>query len=226
MRAARLLLIVCVVAGCSKKTAPSEAQGSGSAPATATPVAPARLTAFWTWFSAHAAELRADKDMRHTMEAISAEIEKEQPGVFAEIGGDGADRTLVLSAGGDKKLFPAVEALYAGRPASVPGWKIVAFRQRDQMGTIELGGKKLDPATMKFVAAKENGKLSIIVFVPGFTTNEEFGEGLFIVLDHAVGEHDMESKIGGIDFQALDKASPDARPLAELPALIDKTFPP
>jgi hypothetical protein len=184
--------------------------------------------AFWKWFQKNAAALRADKNLQRTMETISKELERGHPGVFAEIGGIGTDRMLVISVDGKRELFPAVQEIYAARP-TVAGWKIVAFRPRMEPGdpfVINMNGKKLDPKLMKFTGARNGEKLDISVFIPGFTTLEEFGQGSFIVLDHVVGEYDMETKIGGIRWAAIDKAPAPARPLVELPALLDKTFPP
>jgi hypothetical protein len=36
-----------------------------------------------------------------------------------------------------------------------------------------------------------------------------------------LGEYDMETKIGGIEFAALDAAPASAKPLTELPAMVD-----
>src|SRR5262245_5836413 len=120
---------------------------------------------FWKWFTDHAAALHDDKDLTGVMNQISAELEKVEHGVFAEIGG-GEPRLLVISADGDRKLFPAVEALYATHP-TVPGWNIVAFRQRTTPGEagmqIELGDKTVAPADLKFTATTAGDKLDIVV---------------------------------------------------------------
>lgn len=213
----RTLLILMVAAiACRGDKPPTPAAGSSAA----APVD--HDAAFWKWFTDHAATLRSDGDLRKTMETISDEIEKSHPGVFAEIGADGDNRTLVLSADGKRDLFPIVAKLYASRP-TVAGWTIVAFRQRDEHPTtIELGDKKIDPATVKFVATEAAGKLDLEVFLPGFTTTDDMGQIAFVILDHVVGEYDMETKIAGIDFAPLDKAPPGAKMLPELAAVVDK----
>lgn len=221
MRALVFVLLLTTASGCRSKSLPpaSEPPASSAAPESAT-------ARFWSWFRQNAAALRADADLERTMNRISAELAKEHDGVFAEIGGDGPNRTLVLSVDGKKELFPLVQALYAARP-SVEGWTIVAFRQRDaDLTPIEMGGRKLDPKAMKFVAKKNGSVFDVTIYVPGFTNADDFGSILFIALDHTVGEYDMETRVGGIDWQKLEKAPADARPLGELPKLIDETFPP
>lgn len=216
------LLVALTIVGCRSKAAPTPSATA----ATSASTAPADGTAaFWKWFQKNADGLRADADLQHTMERISTELEKGHKGVFAEIGADGANRLLVLSVDGDKKLFPLVQQLYKARP-TVEGWTVAAFRQRDKdLTVIEMGGRKLDPKSMKVVAEKNGEVFDVTVYVPGFTTTEDFGSILFITLDHTVGEYDMETRIGAIDWVSLDKAPATARPLAELPKLIDESFP-
>ena len=200
----------------------------GPPPAPATPTTPAAKTppatangvaTFWKWFTDHATELHKTTDLRVVMESISAELEKVYPGVFAEIGKAGDELMLVISADGIKKLFPQVQEVYAARP-TVPGWKIVAFRQRDAGFAIEMDGKKIEPKTVKFVGTPSEGKLDIAVYLPGFKKDDEEMKKIgFIILDHMIGEYDMETKIGVIDFG--ETAPPAAKSLTELPAMVD-----
>jgi hypothetical protein len=189
----------------------------------------ASTAAFWAWFEKNAATLRAEKDLRRTMDTISAELGKVHPEVFAEIAGFGRlgdDRELVISVDGKREVFPVVQEIYAARP-KVAGWTIVAFRpRRDPTDpfVIEMNGKKLDARSMKFTAARNGDKLDVAVFVPGFTTLEELGGVAFILLDHLVGEYDMETRIGGISFAAIDQAPTNARPLVDLPTVLDATL--
>jgi hypothetical protein len=87
--------------------------------------------------------------------------------------------------------------------------------------SIDMGGTKIEPAQVRFVGTPGGGKVDVVVFIPGFTTNEEMGQIGFVILDHVVGEYDMETKIGAIEFASLDKAPKTAKPLAELPAMVD-----
>ena len=168
----------------------------------------------------HAAELRAEKNIEATMEKISAELDKVDAGVFAEIGADHDNRTLVLSVDGKKDLFPIVQKVYAARP-TVPGWTILAFRQRDSGFAIEMQGKKIEPSTVKFVATPNGGKLDVQVFLPRFADHDQMAQIGFVMLDHSVGEYDMETKIGGIEFSPLEQAPATAKPLVELGAAVD-----
>ena len=157
------------------------------------------------------------------MNEINEHLEPSHQGIFVEIGKEGEDRELVISADGKKELFPLVQKVYAARP-TVAGWKIVAFRQRDAGFAIEMNGLSLEPNKVRFAGEREGDKLSIELFVPGYDDSDGMKQALFVLLDHTVGEYDMETKIGGIDFAPLAKAPASAQPLAALPALIDRTF--
>lgn len=219
------IVVLAVVVACGGKKDQDRPGPDIAKPApVAVPKVDAKTTAFWAWFVAHADALRADKDVVKTMETIGAELEKAHPGVFAEIGADGDNRMLVLSVDGKKDLFPAVLEIFAARP-TVSGWSIVAFRQRakpgDQALNIDMGGKKIAPTDLRFVATPAGGKLDVVVYIPGYTTDEEMGSLGFVLLDHMLGEYDVETKIGAIEFHPLTQAPRDAKPFPELPKMVD-----
>lgn len=243
-----LALLIAFVPACEKSSTPppptttTAAPPTTKAPTTAPPTpapapglpsAPSRDAAikeFWVWFASNAASLQANKDMRAVMEKISAELAKIDKGVFAEIGADKKTRTLVLSADGNKSLFPVVQALYAARP-KVAGWDVVAFRQRNDQGQLkdmkfEMAGKQYDATMITFVAQRAESKLDIVLYSPSEDVSEPVKSMMMIMLDHSIGEYDTETKIGGIDFLPKSKAPKEAQSLSALPAVVDKTFPP
>lgn len=220
------LAVLCLLSAC-KRTEPPVGTPPAASPTTASPSAERDATTqFWSWFQAEAPRLLADKDLRRVMKEINDHLEPKHRGVFVEVGDDKQGRRLVISSDGKKELFPVVQEVYTARPA-VPGWNIVAFRQRDrETFVIEMSGLKLDPRLMKVATEREEDKLSIVVFVPNLVRSKEMLQALYIVLDHTIGEYDMETRIGGIDFEPIEKASPDAKPLSDLPKIIDKTLAP
>ena len=222
-RIAAFILAAAAVGACSSK-ADAPAAEVGAKPAAVDLPSSQAVTKFWTWFAQNAETLRADKDLQHVMESVSGELAKVAPGVFAEIGADGNARTLVLSVNGKQALFATVEQLVALRP-SVPQWTIVGFRQRAKPGSpalqIKLGDVTIDPGAVRFVSTRNGAKLDLEVFLPGAMTDQQRGEIGFVMLDHTVGEYDMETKIGGIEFAPIEKAPATATPLRELPAQVD-----
>jgi hypothetical protein len=209
----RALAMVAVVAACGR---------SADAPPPTTPGA----DPFWSYVAAHATALQAEP-----LEAAMAELQRElspaHPGVLVEIGADGAHRTLVLTGDGDRALFPAIQAMYANRP-QIAGWDIVAFRQREAsrpLAVIAMGDRRLDPQAVHYVAERTGGKLDVIVFVPGYTAHDtRLAQMTYIALDHAVGEYDVETRIGAISLVAGDKAPASSAALGDLPHELDSAL--
>jgi len=217
-----VLVLLVVVAACKPKERPVAATAPGSGSATTT--TGDQVAAFWTWFGANAAALHGDEP-EQAMNKITDELVKVDRGVIAEIALDGDTRTLVVSADGKRDSFPAVEKIVAAKPAApIAGWKVVAFRQRSngELPVLESDGTKISLASTRFVATPAGDKLDLTVFVPGpgmdDDTRAQFG---FLVLDHTIGEYDMETRIAGIDFAPIEKAPAAAKPIAELPAMVD-----
>jgi hypothetical protein len=185
--------------------------------------APGQTDPFWAFVTAHAPELQAEP-----VDAATADLQRElsasHPGVIAELGADGAHRRLVLTADGDRAMFPAIEAMYRTRP-QVAGWDIVAFHPRETsrpQAEVAIGERTLDPQSVHYIAENRDGKLDLVVFVPGYTPHDkQLAQLAYIALDHAVGEYDVEMRIGAISLAAGDKAPAAAPPLGYLPRELD-----
>jgi hypothetical protein len=223
--AARWLLVLAVLAvACNKQSshAPPEHTGS-AAPLDRGSAAPDADQVFWKWFVDHADAL-SKAQLVDVMNQVQEALDKGHHGVFAEVGQDGDSRLLVLTADGDRAVFPDVQHLISGRP-ELKGWKIVAFRQRDterDMPTLEMGGVKLERSAVRFVAQRSEDKLDVQLFIPGYVDGQKkLGSLAFLALDHTVGEYDAETKIGALDLLPIERAPANARPLAELPAQVD-----
>jgi hypothetical protein len=179
--------------------------------------------AFWAWFAGRAPALRTAPIAAAHAEIV-ARLATAEPKLQAEIADDEV-RTLVISADGNRALFPAVERLVARAP-SVDGWRVVAFRQPSP---IEGESIQIDDVTValddiRFVAVPEGSLVALALYIPGYRPdNEILGIISFIALDHAIGEHATETRIGGISRHPASEAPPTARPLHELPALLAAT---
>ena len=186
------------------------------------------IDGFWRWFEANADDLRAEPDGDLVVDTIGAELSKVHEGLIGEISRDPkADPTLIISANGNRALFPFVERVFAERPA-IAGWEIIAFRPPatdGDLGVIDMDGQQLDTKLIRFVASRDpdGAKLELDVYVPGYTDEDEtIGAMGFIALDHTVGEYAMETRIGGIGWYPIEDAPESAQPLAELVAALPK----
>jgi hypothetical protein len=146
---------------------------------------------------------------------------------FSPVREDGR-REFVISAGGIKAAFPSVEALYAAAP-KLPKWTIVKFRpRRSPINDLEFGGRKVKSGDVHYVLFKDEDpkKVGIMVFLDGYTEEEKgsvWGQIGYLFLDEALGEYDVETRVGAIVFfNRQSKYFGQARPLAELPAHFDE----
>jgi len=185
----------------------------------------APVARFWRSFAQDAATLRRGEP-RSAMDAAQRHLRREGFAVMAEVEPSDPTWTLVITADGDKALFPEVERVVAGAP-SIEGWNVVGFRQRIPIAGMkfEMDGVELAVDDVRVVALRSADKLDVQVFLPGYNgEGDTFPRLVFIALDHAVGEKDMETRIGGIDWLPLAEAPPTARPLTELPVILDRAF--
>jgi hypothetical protein len=191
--------------------------------------APASASGFWSWMATNEVRLAdATKvNPRAAMEEISSHLETEKPGLIAEVGVEPkGPHLLVVSADGDKKLFPAVKELAAAAPA-LKRWKVVAFRPRGDVAgtTIEIGSTKISAADYFFrETGRGGGKIDIEIFCKGLSeqNRKAIERVAFLFLDQIVGEYDTETKVGAIEVNVLpSKPGADVRPLTALAKAVD-----
>jgi hypothetical protein len=220
MRAtAILLLLVLHVLACSRR--------SDSQPAAATTVpsqsVPAEV-AFWRWFVAHKDEAatirRADEPIANE---LGRELARVDPGLTFEVGANATDHELVVSADGIKSVFPSVKRVVAAAPA-IPGWKITAFRPRGSTQlSVEIDGHRLAGDELMFrVLGTTSNTVDVALYVKGVqTVGAPLKQAVYLLLDTTLGEYDVESYLGDIDIEPGAAAPVDARPLTELPIVVD-----
>lgn len=185
---------------------------------------------FWSWFQEHEAAYYAlDPDnvaQREALfDAIGIELTKVNPELTFEFGPviDGR-RDFVVSAGGAKAAFPAVRSLVSHSPA-LARWNVIAFRpRRSPVSTIQFQDVSLDPQKVLVQLSRDGDKVGLTVFMAGYTKgrNTEFGQAAFLLLDEALGEFDVETKVGFIEFMPLPQAiPPNTVPLSDLARAFD-----
>ena len=66
------------------------------------------------------------------------------------------------------------------------------------------------------------------MYLPGYSehTLDKYKGIAFLYLDQALGEYDVETRVGHIELKARDEAPPRALSLAELPMAFDKLLKP
>lgn len=167
---------------------------------------------FWQWFEDNEAALLAvESGGEPVCASLARMLHAVHPDLAWEIGPRAPRRELVISAGGNRRAFPAVEALAAAAPP-LPRWTVVRFRPpRDPRGTIALGGLEVCSDDVRVRAERDGGKVGLTVRMEGYRGTPEhlFEQIGFLFLDRALGEYVLETRIGFIDFADPAVTTPD-----------------
>jgi hypothetical protein len=186
---------------------------------------------FWTWFAAESPRLLAlDGSNDPLLDSLAGALQRVHPDLTFELGPrvTSGRREFVISADGLRKVFPEVEALAAAAPP-LPQWTVIKFRpRRPTLSLLELSGEKFDPDRARFLLVKDApGKVGIVLFLEHYSKDRHdvFAKAGYLLLDEALGEYDMETRVGAIDFLTAD--SPyftRSYPLTTLAADFDAHF--
>ncbi len=165
---------------------------------------------FWAWFVKNSSRLfHFEDEQEKIFDEITVQLRKINPDLTFEFGPIQNDkREFIISAGGIKSSFPAVEKLYSVKP-DLKEWKITKFRpRRDGLFTIQFLEKKVSSEDIRFLFFKDDDKtkIGILLFLNGYTESESsvYEEIAYLFLDQVIGEYDVETYIGAIEIQGFD----------------------
>jgi hypothetical protein len=152
-------------------------------------------------------------------------IERVHPDLECDIGPvEGGRRKIVISAGGIREAFPAVEALAEGAP-KLRRWDVVRYRQRRALrGKFAIGGLTLSPDMIRCEISSGGPGAGIVLYMPGYTHAEHsrYLALALLLLDTLLGEYDVEMKLGTIGIEPSGKEnSLRALTLDRLPGVFD-----
>ncbi len=182
-----------------------------------------RTKAFWQWFEKNEETLCLFASEPHRVcKLVSKELAKVKPLAFEFGPGTNGKSDFIISADGIRKDFPSVAALCKAAP-ELQKWNIIAFRQHQQIqGTILTHGISVDIDDCAFAAEKtEEGLIDLVLYMKGLTpqTFEAYGTAGFLLLDTMLGEFDVATKLGGIDFEPLSDLTLQEKQLTPLTQL-------
>ena len=167
---------------------------------------------FWKWFQGNEDMLfNFEKNREQAFDKLGAEMHKLNPSLTFEFGPiEDGKREFVISADGIKEAFPQVEALYAAAP-SLPRWKFVRFRPRRKPMDVDYGGVSVRAASVAVQLARNGQVADVTVFIPNYSEadSKTFMAIAFLLLDGALGEYDVEMRVGQIKVESTPKAQAD-----------------
>jgi hypothetical protein len=156
---------------------------------------------FWLWFQQHEEEyLRFEQDLEPRFDRLQAALGKVQEGLTFEFGPPEDRRELILSADGIGDRFPAVVALKDAAP-DLPRWQIIAFRpRRFELGSIRIGDILVTADTVECSLATDGNVAGLYLFLPDGIPQEPRLQIGYLLLDEALGEFDVETRLGLIEI--------------------------
>jgi hypothetical protein len=184
--------------------------------------------AFWVWFQQNEDRLyHFDKDQERVFDGLEEALHRVDRHLAFEFGPiEDGKREFTISADGIREAFPKVEALYKAAPP-LPRWKIYKFRQRQKPTDLTMGDTTIKHDSLSFVMQVHGSKADITVFLPGYSDSEheKYMGFVFLFLDQALGEYDVETRVGEIDVKPSTSAPPTAHPFKNLPKEFDASLP-
>lgn len=183
---------------------------------------------FWNWFQANEASLRTVVDQPEGLGKVFAKLAEVDANLTCEVGKLSEGQfDFVVSCGGISEGIPAVQALCAAAPA-IPDWQVTAFKQPKNMDwSIRLGEMEINPLEVRaWFDDEDPNRVDVALLFPAYDEewHDAFGNITFILLDNLIGEYGVMTRIGGVEFGAIeDAADPGSLvTLEELKAVIEK----
>lgn len=209
-----VLLALSLLAGCKK-----------AAPAPSTDAE--RDAAFWAWTQANLDDLRAVKTGTEPVTAALAEqLERVDRRLAFELGVGKDAFEVIISADGDPTAFSVVKRLVQAAPP-LKGAKVIAFRPRKGPGfQLDVTGTKVGFDDVLFSAAADPAKPSLVAVTLYLKHLDDknraaFLDAAFVLLELALGEYDVATKLGQVELKAVPEDTSQLKPLGELPAFVD-----
>lgn len=187
-------------------------------------------TSFWKWFVERENRF-FHYEQQHTelLEEALSLLKDINPELVFEIGPEyDGKRELIISANGLKEGFTSVIELVQSAP-ELDRWIITPFRQRkkDLDLEIQIEDITLSPEDIFFTYDSVGRKVNINLYIAGIDSEDErVFQVVLLILDHVVGEYDVEMKIEQIDIHPLSEVEDATQlyALKELPGIIDQHF--
>ena len=179
----------------------------------------------WDWFSKNNKKLedflRSDMTDYSIYNELSRIISTYNGNLFPEITGHKSGKyVLIITCDGIREGIPFVEKLCDSAPA-YDNWIIEKFRRPGHTRQLNFNGLELKESDIKIKYQQRRGVYDVNILINDYKPNDDRYKSLaFLYLDHFIGEYNVMTKIGEIDFDIL-KQDKDSVTLAELQGIIN-----
>jgi hypothetical protein len=184
---------------------------------------------FWDWFQNKKSDIEkfiiSDSDDYSIYDELTEKLSSYNELVIAELTKDTHDiNVLILSCDGRIDGIPFVEKLYESAPI-IENWRFQKFRMPGHVKELNYQGLQFKSNDIKIKYTPDEQYFNLELFIKGYNTNDDRYKGLaFLYLDHMVGEYNVMTKIGNIEFKKMNlfTSSNDKISLEELKTIIEK----
>jgi hypothetical protein len=166
--------------------------------------------AFWDWFVANEAQLFAiESDPEALRRGLEGRLGAVHPRLTVDVGPlQAGKRELIIGAGGKVAAFETVRSLVAGAPG-LPRWTVIALRpRRAPVLPVRAGELEVAPEQVEFALFPQGDRVGISLFFDPKVMEEPdtMRRVGFLLLDQALGEEDVTTRVGTIDWRPKDRA--------------------
>ena len=175
---------------------------------------------FWDWFlgNREIVEQLFVSDPPAAVRMIEKPFRAAAPRLVFETSPHAKRKEFVVSADGYAERFEEVIAFTKAAP-EIPGWKVIAFRQPDNLAGADYKGAHLDRKNV-FVEAdlSPEGFVDLILYLP-YTPGTNSGDiegASILLLDSCLGEYVAAKRIRHVDFVDIARKPNVALPLDSL----------
>jgi hypothetical protein len=165
---------------------------------------------FWIWFEENSDTLfHFENNQEVIFNQLSKQLQKVNPDLTFEFGPiQNEKREFIISAGGIKSAFPAVENLYSVHPNS-DKWVFIKFRpRRETLMSLKFNDLEIQPSELKYMFFKDENpqKIGLLLLIKNFddTQYNLYAQIGYLFLDQIIGEYDVETYLGAIEIQGFD----------------------
>jgi hypothetical protein len=186
-----------------------------------------RIAAFWRLFSDLAPRLARAADANDPgYDRLLDGLHQLDAGLYFELAGEPGGCELIITAEGERELFPLARQIVAQAPP-IPGWTIQALKPKLGFPLTGQWGAVTVKAEDVFFEPLENaaGQLGLGLLVAGITDDDvdDAHNAVLRMLDHGLGEEGLAETIAGTKLAPLpaEAAREDLIALTDLPAFLD-----
>ena len=184
---------------------------------------------FWNWFVKNQSTYYTDVGNKKVEEQIFNELSSQLVKIneelvfeFSPIHENGI-RELTISSEGIAEVFPIIENLIEKAP-ELENWQFNAFRQRIPGDNFEIqfGDLKIGYSDLYFKFGYDNDKIGIELNIRNYDGEASTQNAIYILLDGLIGEYDVTTSIGWIEWVKLDEDNiSNLHPITHLRKVID-----